>query len=140
MEKKWYLSSMCCFSSFTPAFVSNHCRSEDDESQKGNDDDEENEKEQEKEDDDYGDNYNEDEKVEIETESSLTINEGKTLVESMGKKALAPLLVKAGMVFHADDDNDMPNLKAPVDRAAAMAASKESSRNLAGTHLMRPSP
>ena len=81
-----------------------------------------------------------DEKInpEPEPESPLILDEGTTLVETLGKKALAPLLVKAGMVFQGQDDT--PNVNAPVDRAAAMAASKESSRNLAGAHLMRPTP
>ena len=123
-------------------------RSEEDEGHKGNNDEEEEEKQEQEEDDDDSvdssntntDDIDDDAKVipEPEPESALTMDEGTTLVESLGKKTLAPLLVKAGMVFQ--DQDDTPNMNPPVDRAAAMAASKESSRNLAGAHLMRPSP
>ena len=108
---------------------------------KDDDDDEKQEVKDQEEDNNDHTNINDDKeevKSETESESSLTMEEGTSRVDSVGKSVLAPLLVKAGMLIRDEDDN--PDLSAPVDRAAAMAASKESSRNLAGAHLTRPGP
>jgi len=62
------------------------------------------------------------------------------VVESQAKKVISSLLVKASQLTKQDDDGNSNLSKTPVDRTAAMTASKESSRNLAGAHLARASP
>ena len=71
-----------------------------------------------------------------EEEPRLEVTEASTAVESLQKKALASLLVQSSKLVR--DGDDLPDLSGPVDRAAAMAASKESSRNLAGAHFVGP--
>jgi len=113
-------------------------RSEEEEGDKGSDE-EGDEGDKSSDDDDDDDDGDDNEKVEREPESEAcsTGQEGPTIVEMLGEKVVAPILAKAGMMFKNEDD--LPS-QAPVDRTAAMVASKESSRNLAGAHLVRGSP
>ena len=91
-------------------------------------------------------NDDEEAKIEVEPEQEpeqepkpcLEGDEVVTVAESLARKGLATLLVQSTKLVK--DDDDTPNLNGPIDRAAAMNASKESSRNLAGAHLVRASP
>ena len=65
--------------------------------------------------------------------------ETPTTVAEWAKESLAFMAAKAGRVFKEDDD-DIPKPDAPIDRAAAMTASQESSRNLAAAAAFRSAP